>query len=78
MVIHTHFLTAIVFCIDFLFRTIRVYSRRMISECNNNDLLDMPNDSLPNGVIPRAIVPDGGWGWVIVFSSFMIHFVMDG
>ncbi|CAM4810416.1 unnamed protein product [Rotaria magnacalcarata] len=22
--------------------------------------------------------PDGGWGWVIVFSSFMIHFIMDG
>jgi len=50
----------------------------MISECNNNDLLDMPNDSLSNGVIPRTIVPDGGWGWVIVFSSFMIHFIMDG
>ncbi|CAF5015300.1 unnamed protein product, partial [Rotaria sp. Silwood1] len=23
-------------------------------------------------------VPDGGWGWMIVFSSFMIHFIMDG
>lgn len=22
--------------------------------------------------------PDGGWGWVIVFSSFMIHLIMDG
>jgi hypothetical protein len=27
---------------------------------------------------PRAIVPDGGWGWIIVFASFMIHFIMDG
>jgi len=25
-----------------------------------------------------AMVPDGGWGWVVVFSSFMIHFIMDG
>ncbi|CAF5148165.1 unnamed protein product, partial [Rotaria sp. Silwood1] len=25
-----------------------------------------------------SVVPDGGWGWLIVFSSFMIHFVMDG
>lgn len=28
--------------------------------------------------VPGAIVPDGGWGWVIVFASFMIHFIMDG
>jgi hypothetical protein len=24
------------------------------------------------------IPPDGGWGWVVVFSSFLIHFIMDG
>jgi len=28
--------------------------------------------------VPGAIVPDGGWGWIIVFASFMIHFIMDG
>ncbi|RWS27467.1 monocarboxylate transporter 9-like protein [Leptotrombidium deliense] len=22
--------------------------------------------------------PDGGWGWMVVFSSFMIHFITDG
>jgi len=22
--------------------------------------------------------PDGGWGWVVVASSLIIHFVMDG
>ena len=27
---------------------------------------------------PLSVVPDGGWGWVIVFASFMIHFIMDG
>lgn len=22
--------------------------------------------------------PDGGWGWIVVFSSFVIHVIMDG
>lgn len=26
----------------------------------------------------QAAPPDGGWGWVIVFASFMIHVVTDG
>ncbi|CAF4099066.1 unnamed protein product [Adineta steineri] len=45
---------------------------------NNNSLLDEPNEHRRKTVKRRPIVPDGGWGWVIVFSSFMIHFIMDG
>ncbi|CAF1266284.1 unnamed protein product [Rotaria sordida] len=26
----------------------------------------------------EAIVPDGGWGWMVVLASFLIHFIMDG
>ncbi|CAF3700446.1 unnamed protein product [Rotaria sordida] len=26
----------------------------------------------------KAIVPDGGWGWMVVLASFLIHFIMDG
>lgn len=22
--------------------------------------------------------PDGGWGWIVVFASFMIHVIADG
>ncbi|GAB6024697.1 [acyl-carrier-protein] S-malonyltransferase [Chamberlinius hualienensis] len=34
-----------------------------------------------NGVEEEAEVvppPDGGWGWVVVFASFMIHIIADG
>lgn len=28
--------------------------------------------------LDNYIPPDGGWGWVVVFASFAIHFIMDG
>ncbi len=33
-----------------------------------------PGDDTP--VLPTP--PDGGWGWVIVFGSFMAHVITDG
>jgi hypothetical protein len=38
----------------------------------------MAGDGNLNVNMPDVIAPDGGWGWVVVFSSFMIHFIMDG
>ena len=38
----------------------------------------MTSSSNPKNTTPGSVVPDGGWGWVIVFASFMIHFIMDG
>ncbi|CAF4151245.1 unnamed protein product [Rotaria sp. Silwood2] len=31
-----------------------------------------------NSVVSQAVVPDGDWGWVIVFATFMIHFIIHG
>ncbi|CAH3898296.1 unnamed protein product [Pieris brassicae] len=34
--------------------------------------------NLINTAPPKAIIPDGGWGWVVVFSSFVISVIADG
>ena len=26
----------------------------------------------------KVVIPDGGWGWMVVFGSFMIHVIADG
>jgi hypothetical protein len=33
-------------------------------------------DSTEPSQLPQA--PDGGWGWVVVFGSFMVHVIADG
>jgi hypothetical protein len=40
----------------------------------------MTHNNPINNAAVEEVIPDGGWGWgwVIVFSSFMIHFIMDG
>ncbi|XP_064621707.1 uncharacterized protein LOC135484296 isoform X2 [Lineus longissimus] len=27
---------------------------------------------------PSGLAPDGGWGWVVVFGSFVVYFIADG
>ena len=39
---------------------------------------EMVSHGHSNTNIPNVIVPDGGWGWIVVFASFMIHLIMDG
>ena len=35
------------------------------------DVLEVEEDGLP-------VPPDGGWGWMVVIGSFMIHVIADG
>jgi len=43
-------------------------------ETDNEDTDDELEDEGP--IVPP--VPDGGWGWMCVLGSFMIHVVADG
>ena len=37
-----------------------------------------PDDPVPADEGPVPTVPDGGWGWMVVLGSFMIHVIADG
>ncbi len=50
----------------------------MITSKITHYLTEMTGGGNLNADVTGALVPDGGWGWVVVFSSFMIHFIMDG
>ncbi|XP_012158740.1 monocarboxylate transporter 12 [Ceratitis capitata] len=39
---------------------------------NENGNCDLVEDVL------QPVPPDGGWGWMVVFGSFMIHIITDG
>ncbi|CAH1795975.1 unnamed protein product [Owenia fusiformis] len=43
------------------------------SQCSDDDDKKATDD-----VISPLVPPDGGWGWVIVFSSFITNFLIDG
>ena len=42
-----------------------VMARKVSTDCTNED----------DRNLQQEIVPDKGWGWVIVFASFFIHFI---
>jgi len=65
--------------------TAQVESRNGSANANNTTPAQ-PNDSNRLEVVSEAeaespsvpTVPDGGWGWVVVIGSFMIHVIADG
>lgn len=56
-------------------------STTFVCACSNNrcsKIGDVSPDKRHNDLIIKKSVPDGGWGWFVVFASFMIHFINDG
>lgn len=42
---------------------------------SSNEVRDDDSDDSEETIF---LPPDGGWGWIVVFSSFMIHVIADG
>ncbi|XP_037571757.1 monocarboxylate transporter 12 [Dermacentor silvarum] len=46
--------------------------------CSVQSSSSSSSSSSGDGRCRRATPPDGGWGWVVVFASFMINLIADG
>ena len=45
-----------------------------LDESNSNQTA--PIEEIKNNSMLPPLPPDGGWGWVVVFSSFMCNFII--
>jgi MFS family permease len=54
----------------------QLYSHEDDKRHDKDDMLHMREDDTPS--VTSITPPDGGWGWVVVFASFMIHVIADG
>lgn len=60
---------------------IRVFQMSKSKPSVQNGAVDIGNTKTGRPKVPIAWVPkspDGGWGWVVVFGSFLIHIFTDG
>uniref|UniRef100_A0A1B0FGN1 Major facilitator superfamily (MFS) profile domain-containing protein n=1 Tax=Glossina morsitans morsitans TaxID=37546 RepID=A0A1B0FGN1_GLOMM len=54
-------------------------ARRKSNTSTNNNQEKCDKDLKDNVLDPlQPVPPDGGWGWMVVFGSFMIHIITDG
>lgn len=51
-------------------------SHGVVKSSKNGNNVQEPESSREGSESPPP-PPDGGWGWVVVFASFMIHIVSE-
>lgn len=49
-----------------------------MSTKKNDEVMSSSRVKTEEAVSSLPTPPDGGWGWMVVFGSFMIHVVADG
>ncbi|XKL69356.1 hypothetical protein PGB90_007125 [Kerria lacca] len=55
-----------------------VEKNKIIKKLDEDNLYDKNKTLEKCNSCEQQTAPDGGWGWVVVFASFMIHVVTDG
>ncbi|KAL0278499.1 UNVERIFIED_CONTAM: hypothetical protein PYX00_000310 [Menopon gallinae] len=55
-----------------------VDSRGNIQTADKDSICSGSTSGSDDGRMKKPKVPDGGWGWVVVFSSFLISMIADG
>ena len=59
---------------------VNISSESDISNNNNGDVDPRTNNNVSETQTQSCLddPPDGGWGWVVTFSAFMVGFILDG
>ncbi|XP_076093526.1 monocarboxylate transporter 12-like isoform X1 [Mytilus galloprovincialis] len=55
--------------------TFQLYDKEEETNINDNDDNPECNEVIESS---HVTVPDGGYGWLVVFSSYMVHFIIGG
>lgn len=64
-------------CVDLVIGKVEKLKRNGC--CSDDKKVIVPDNTMGGSTrLEMPTPPDGGWGWMVVFASFMIHVILDG